>query len=123
MTTNFKASSMLFDTGPAAVLLVCILATAAAIGAEALSTRETVRYQEVDLAAPANTASLYSRIHSAALRVCTSGRRKTAELDEDNCARSAEARAVAKINVDTLTAYFEAQVGQTAPTLAANLAN
>jgi UrcA family protein len=123
MITNFKASSMLFDTGPAAVLLVCILATAAAIGAEALSTRETVRFEELDLSAPANTATLYSRIHSAALRVCTSGRRGAAGPDEDNCAREAEARAVAKINVDALTAYFETQVGQPAPTLAANLAN
>ncbi|MGO8856574.1 MAG: UrcA family protein [Steroidobacteraceae bacterium] len=123
MTTYSKHSSILFDASAAAVMFTCILATGSAVAGPTIeqTPSEVVKFGELNLSAPAGVATLYSRIHAAALRVCSSGRRDLGQLAEERvCAQKAEAKAVQQVNVDALTAYFEKKTGRPVATFAAN---
>jgi UrcA family protein len=82
---------------------------------------ETVKFQELNLNSPAGVAALYARIHSAALRVCTSGSRDLSRYREEKaCVNEAEARAVKDVNRDGVTAYFEMKSGRKPASFASN---
>jgi UrcA family protein len=122
MKTNHTVSGKIFRTAAAALILGGLVSAGGAFAGE-LSTvpSETIKFSELNLDSPAGIAALYSRIHAAALRVCTAGSRDLSQLaSEKNCAIDAEARAVKQLNVGGLTAYFQAKTGRPMPTLAAN---
>ena len=125
MTTYVKDSSILFKATAATVLCTCILATGSAFAGPSSeqAPSELVKFQELNLSAPAGVATLYSRIHAAARRVCSSGTRDLSRLaEEKTCAKEAEAKAVRQVNIDALTAYYEVQTGGPVAKLAANSA-
>jgi len=124
MNTNDKTSGKFFRIA-ATVILGSVFATGSALANElgGAVPSEKVQYQELNLDSPAGAAALYSRIHKAALRVCSSGSRDLARLSEEkSCAIDAEVRAVRQVNVSGLTAYFQAKTGHVVATLAGNMA-
>ena len=125
MTTHRKVSNFLINTGAAAVTLTCIFATGNALAGPSRqqTVSEVVNLQDLNLKASAGVATLYSRIHAAAIRVCSSAPRDLAYLGEEkSCAKEVEAKAVQQLNVDSLTAYFEKTSGRPIATFAANSA-
>jgi UrcA family protein len=123
MTAYRKASNLLFNACAAAVTLTGILATGNAFAGPSShqTVSEVVNFQDLKLNASAGVATLYSRIHAAAIRVCSSAPRDLAYLGEEkNCATEVEAKAVQQLNVDALTAYFEKTSGRPIATFAAN---
>ena len=125
MTDHIKDSKILFKASAATVMFTCILATGSAFASpfSEQAPSEIVKYQELNLNASAGVAALYSRIHAAALRVCSSGTRDLARLGEEKtCAKEAEAKAVRQVNVDALTAYYEVKTGRPVAKFAANSA-
>jgi UrcA family protein len=122
MNTNHTASVKFFRIAAAALMLGGLLSTGGAFASEpGMGPSETVKFADLNTDSPAGIAALYSRIHAAALRVCTSGSRDLSQLAaEKSCTIDAEARAVKQLNVGGLTAYFQAKTGRAIPTLAAN---
>jgi len=82
-----------------------------------------VKFQDLNIDSPAGAAALYQRLHAAAQHVCF------AEWDRDpakvqraeTCANEAESRAVSRLNVPELTAYYQIKSRQDLA-LTANLA-
>lgn len=125
MTTYGQASKLLFNTCAAAVTLTCIFATGNAFAGPSRqqTVSEVVNFQDLNLNSPAGVATLYSRIRTAAIRVCSSAPRDLANLGEEkHCATAVQAKAVQQLNIDALTVYFEKTSGRPGATFAANLA-
>lgn len=100
-----------------ATLLASVLAAPNAFADEQLRT-ETVKFQDLNVGTPAGVEALYRRIHSAAARVCSEsdpGMRAAAS----SCARSAEAKAIEKVNQPLLTAYYRTKTGDNIETITA----
>ncbi len=105
MTSPIDDSKIL---AAAAMMLTGMIAARGAYAGPSIeqTPSEVVKFQELDRSASAGVATLYSRIHAAALRVCSSGYRDLAHLGEEKiCAKQAEAKAVPQVNVGALTAY------------------
>jgi UrcA family protein len=103
----------------AAMLLACVLVASNALADEQVRS-ETVKFQDLNVSSPAGVETLYSRIHSAARRVCTPPEGWPAQLGASTCVRESEARAIAKVNLPLLTAYYEKKTGDRTQTIAAN---
>ncbi len=121
MNTNHTASGKFFRIAAAALILGGMLSTGGAFANGLEPVSETVKFADLNTDSPAGVAALYSRIHAAALRVCTSGSRDLTQLAaEKSCTIDAEAHAVKQLNLGGLTAYYQAKTGRAVPTLAAN---
>jgi UrcA family protein len=75
---------------------------------------EAVGYQDTDLTRASNTARLYKRIHSAAVRVCAplAGSGLGTKQRAHKCVDDAVAAAVAEINHPQLSALHSATIGR-----------
>ncbi len=124
MNSNIATHGSHFAACSAAIMLVCILVGSNAFAGQPddQAPAETVKFQELNVGANAGVAVLYRRIHSAARHVCNvDDIRDPANLARARtCAVEAEARAVAQVNLPTLTAYYQKKTGQFVPVLAAN---
>jgi UrcA family protein len=73
------------------------------------SRSETVKFSDLDLSSPAGVEALYGRIHAAAWRVCVQPAGELAAVVP--CMRKTEADAVGKVNVPSLTAFYQSKTG------------
>ena len=79
---------------------------------------ETVKFADLNVDSPAGVQALYDRIHAAAKRVCSDSD-PLQQLAAGSCARKAEARAIDKLNLPQLTAFYKTQsTGQSQPLIA-----
>ena len=102
-----------------AMLLAFAVVSAAHADEQARS--ETVKFQDLNTDTPAGVQALYARIHSAATRVCSEFETDALQqIAARACARKAEARAVAQVNLPQLTAYFQMKTGAPVQQLTAN---
>jgi UrcA family protein len=92
-----------------AMLLVGVLVVSNALADEQVRT-ETVKFQDLNVGTTAGVEALYSRIHSAARRVC-SETDPVLQAAAIACARNAEAKAIEKVNLPLLTAYYRMKNG------------
>lgn len=100
----------------AALWLACSLVASNAHAGDARS--ETVKFGDLDLNSPEGIAALYSRIHSAARRVCDQPAGELAAVGR--CMSKTEADAVGKVNLASLTAFYQKKTGATPKTITAN---
>src|SRR5262249_13829101 len=101
---RLKITNRAFVAHSTAMLLAGVLVVCNAAAAEQFRA-ETVKYQDLNVATPAGVEALYRRIHFAARRVCSPGN-WLEELGATACAKDAEARAIQKVNLPSLTAYY-----------------
>jgi UrcA family protein len=79
---------------------------------------ETVKFADLNLSSPEGVEALYGRIHAAAWRVCA---QPAGELTAvGRCIRKTEADAIGKVNVPSLTAFYQKKTGSQLPTIIAN---
>ena len=103
-----------------ALLLIGICAGSNSFSDEPVRS-ETVRFHDLNVGTPEGVQALYNRIHSAAKRVC-SDEDPVLALGAPACARKAEAKAIEKLNLPQLVAYFNLKtkgVGHTQAFIAA----
>ncbi len=85
---------------------------------------EVIKYQDLDLNTPAGVASLYQRIHGAAKQVCSlagdDNRDLAAHAEAQKCIAQSVASAVDSIHSGALSAYYQAKLGRSAPSVARN---
>jgi len=104
MSPNLETHYRPFLACSAAIALACVLAASNAFAVDQIRS-ETVKYADLKVDTPAGAQALYSRIHSAARRVC--GYEATSIQGPSvwqNCVRPAVDAAVAKVNNSQLTA-------------------
>lgn len=118
MSSNFQTTDRAFLAGVTAMLLACALVVSNASAGEQVRS-ETVKFHDVDLAAPAAVETLFRRIHLAAQRVCAP-QGWADPLRAIACAKDAEARAIAKVNLPSLTAYYRMKTADHRETVAAS---
>ena len=82
----------------------------------------TVRFGDLNLNSPEGVSVLYERIHSAASQVCAGGEdRNLGILAFDSaCAAKAQARAIAQLHIQALSAYARTKLGQPNQLIAMN---
>ena len=119
MSSNLQIINRPFVAYCTAILLASVLVVPNALADEQLRT-ETVKFQDLNVGSPAGAEALYRRIHSAAKRVCASPPGWPEQVSAAICAKDAEARAIAKVNVPLLTAYYRTKTGDRTQTIAAN---
>ena len=119
MGSRIQTLNRAFLAYSTAALLACVLVASNARAEEQVRS-ETVKFKDLDVGTPAGVEALYRRIHSAARRVCTSSVAYPETFGAVACAKDAEARAVAKVNLPSLTAYYRAKTGNRTETIAAN---
>ena len=109
MNANLKTANR-----PALVLSTAVLLTCAWLGSSVLADEpvrsETVKFKDLNLNTPEGVKVLYSRIHRAAEDVC-SERDWIFQPAAATCAHKAEARAIAKVGLPQLSAYYRAKTG------------
>lgn len=118
MGSKLRTINTAFRAHSTAMLLACVLVASNALADEQVRS-ETVKFQDLNVGTPAGAEALYSRIHSAAKRVCAppAGWEKFGPIV---CVRKAEADAIAKANLPLLTAYYRMKTGDHEETIAAN---
>jgi UrcA family protein len=106
--TNTKGKILSACTA-AVMSLTCTL-----VVAHALIPKETVKFQDLNIDSPAGAAALYQRLHAAARHVCFAEWNKDPVRVQraDACANEAESRAVSRLNVAELTAYYQVKSRQ-----------
>ena len=118
MNSNAKADSRTFLVLSTAMLLASVSIASTAFADDQFRT-ETVKFQDVSVNTPAGVQALYSRIHTAAQRVCSeSGRLQQARASA--CAKKAEAQTIEKLGLPLLTGYYRMKVGDHTQALSAN---
>ncbi len=124
MNSRFRTRK-LFAAGVAASVLASVAfgSNAFAAGADVLSF--TVKYADLNLESPQGVAALYQRIHAAAQRVCKGDEIRDigSTAVRSRCVDDSTARAVAKVNVAGLSAYYQMQTGHPVASLAADFGN
>jgi UrcA family protein len=105
MCSNFKNIA-----NSTAALLVCVLFVSNALAAEPVRS-ETIKFYDLNVNTSAGAEALYNRIHSAAKNVCAQNDpvMRSAVMP---CARRAEAKAIEKLNLPLLTAYYGTKTGK-----------
>ena len=104
MSLNLETCYRPFVACSTALALACVLAASNAFAVDQIRS-ETVKYADLKVDTPAGAQALYSRIHSAARRVC--GYEATSIQGPSvwqNCVRPSVDAAVAKVNNTQLTA-------------------
>ena len=119
MRSNHQTLNRGFLACSTAVLLASVLVVSNAVASE-LVRSETVKFQDLNVNTPAGVEALYSRIHLAAKHVCTVQGDWEQRIAARACAKDAEARAIRKVNLPSLTAYYRVKTGDHTETLASN---
>jgi UrcA family protein len=119
MGAKFRTIDRAFLAHFTAMVLACVLVASNALADEQVRS-ETVKFQDLNVGSPAGVESLYSRIHAAARRVCTQPGGWQAQLGASACVKDSEAKAIAKVNLPLLTAYYQRKTGDRTETIAAN---
>ncbi len=117
MNSNVKTISKAFFVGSTAMLLACVLVVSSAF-ADGQIRSETVKFQDLKVGTPAGGEALYRRIHAAAGHICSQPG-PYEQFHEYACVKDAEARAIQKVNLPMLTAYYEGKTGRHAEALTA----
>jgi UrcA family protein len=110
MNSDTNTKSQIFSACTAAAMsLACTLLVAITF-----IPKETVKFQDLNINSPAGAAALYQRLHAAARHVCfTEWDRGPAKMQQaEVCANEAESRAVSRLNVAELTAYYQVKSRQ-----------
>lgn len=115
MSANTKAVSL----APVALATAMLLAYGVVSTGHANEQvrSETVKFQDLNLTSASGVQALYDRIHAAARRVC-SDNDPLQRFAASACARKAEARAVAEVNLPQLTAFYQQKTGAQSPLIA-----
>jgi UrcA family protein len=71
---------------------------------------ETVKFGDLNVGSPSGVETLYKRIHAAAARVCFDGD-PLQLIAVYACTKKAEARAIEKVNLPQLTAFYRMKTG------------
>jgi len=104
----------------AAALLACVWAISTAVAGEKVRS-ETVKFQDLDVSTSEGVQTLYGRIHAAAWRVCTTASSDPViRIGARDCARNAEVKAIATLNLPQLTAFYRMKSGNNAQPLSAS---
>jgi UrcA family protein len=119
MSPKFQSPNRAFLAHCAAALLACAFIASNAL-ADEQAPSETVKYPDLNVSSPAGVEALYVRIHLAAKRVCAPIEGWRAPFGSIVCARDAEARAIAQVNLPSLTAYYQKKMGDRTQRIAAN---
>jgi UrcA family protein len=109
MSSNLQTVNRTFLAHSAAALLACVLLVSNALADEPVRA-ETVKFGDLNVGTSAGVEALYSRIHAAAKRVC-SQTDPVVRAAAIPCARQAEAKAIEKLNLPSLTAYYRMKTG------------
>jgi UrcA family protein len=119
MGSRLQTFCRAFLTYSTAMLLACALVASNARADEEVRA-ETVKFADLNVSSPAGVEALYRRIHSAAKHVCTPPGGWPSQLGASTCIKASEARAIAKVNLPLLTAYYQSKTGDRTQTIAAN---
>ena len=120
MNSNIKTAKHMSLTFPAAMLLACVWAISTAFAGEQIRS-ETVKFPDLDLNTSAGVQTLYTRIHAAAWRVCSSTSNDPLyQRGTRDCAKQAEAKAIGTVNLPQLTAFYRLKTGDHTQPLSAN---
>jgi UrcA family protein len=111
MSSTVKTLGKALSACPTAMLLACVLVASSAFADDQVRS-ETVKFQDLNVGTPAGAETLYFRIHSAARRVCSRPGDVWEMALASSCIKDAEARAVQKVNLPMLTAYYETKTGR-----------
>ena len=112
MNSNVNRVSLVLAT----TLLVAFAASS--VPASEQVRAETVKFTDLNVDSPAGVQALYDRIHAAAKRVCSDSD-PLQQLAASSCTRKAEARAIQKLSLPQLTAFYQTvTTGQTQPLIA-----
>jgi UrcA family protein len=111
MNSGVKTINKAFLAYPTAMLLACVLVVSSAFADDQVRS-ETVKFQDLNAGTPAGAEALYRRIHAAARHVCFQPGPYVEQLRESACVKGAEARAIQKVNLPMLTAYYEGKTGR-----------
>jgi UrcA family protein len=117
MNSNVKTASRIPLAFTTALLLACVAVSSARANEQVRS--ETVKFQDLNVGTPSGVQVLYDRIHAAAKRVCSESD-PFQQMAATSCTRKAEARAIAKLSLPLLTAFYQAKTGGQAQPLIAN---
>jgi len=109
MNSNIKTDNRTILGYAMAMLLACVLVASNAQAGDPPRS-ETVKFADLDLATSAGVESLYERIHRAAGRVCADPAAIAPTIRE--CTKDAENRAIGKVNVPLLTAFYQKKTGR-----------
>ena len=108
MNSNAKTNNRNVLACSASMLVARILLASDAFADDQIVRSVTVTYTDLNVDTTAGVQALYGRIHSAAKRVCLdSSRHLEDQVAVDVCAERAEAQAIKKQNLPTLTAYYQ----------------
>jgi UrcA family protein len=119
MNSSVKTINKALLSYSTAMLLSCVLVVSSAFAADQVRS-ETVKFGDLNVGAPAGAEALYIRIHSAATRVCSQPRDVWQTHLESSCTKNAEAKAIEKVNLPLLTAYYRMKTGGHKETFTAN---
>jgi UrcA family protein len=119
MKSKIQTLNGAFLACSAAMWLSCVLVASSAFAGDQLPSA-TVRFQDLNVSTVAGTAALYSRIHSAAKSVCLQPGDVWVPMRGSACVKDAEARAIEKLNLPLLTAYYRTKTGGRAEPFTAN---
>ena len=117
MRLNHQSANKCLLACTASLLLAGVLVASNALADEEVRS-ETVKFADLNVNAQAGVETLYTRLRSAALRVC-SQTDPTLRYAATACARKSLARAVEKVNLPLLTAYYQMKSGNQAEPLTA----
>ena len=120
MNSSVKTASRIILAVQAAMLLAVITVVSNADAADQVRS-ETVKFADLNVNTPAGAQALYTRIRSAAYRVCYQDTSDPlTQIAATTCAKDAEARAVEKLNLPQLTAFYQMKTGKHTQPLSAN---
>lgn len=102
----------------AAMLMSCVWAVSTAFAGEQPRS-ETVTFKDLNVDTPEGVQALYGRIHAAAQRVCSTSD-PIQYFGANGCMKTAEARAIEKVNLAQLTAFYRMKTGVSTPPLSAS---
>jgi UrcA family protein len=119
MNSSVKTAKPMPLAFSAAMLLACVWAVSAHAGEQVRS--ETVKFSDLDMNTSTGVQTLYGRIHVAAWHVClTTSGDPLYQIGARDCAKKAEAKAIATVNLPQLTAFYRTKTGDRSQPLSAS---
>ena len=115
MKSNLKTANRPIVAYAAALWLACGLLASNAHATDERS--ETVKFADLNLGSSEGVQALYGRIHAAARHVCAQPAGELAAVGR--CVTKAEADAVGKVNIPSLTAFYQSKNGGSPKTIIA----
>jgi UrcA family protein len=102
------------------VISLFIVGTAFANSPDSDVRSESVKFEDLNLQSDAGVAALYQRIHAAARRVCDQPGEAglSSSYAIQSCEEKAESRAIMKVNLPALSAFYQKKSGRPVPVLA-----